>query len=154
MTTEPPSPVPAGIDKSNDKSKDGCQRWHKIAIDQLGYTLNLILTFTIAALGYCFVLLKDKEFVPGSSASCSMLVALVMLELSALCGIFCVVNRLRDFRGTARRACAHSDAPTRDELRDLGDLTWWAFYIHVVTFATGVSALGIALLLTYGGKLT
>jgi len=83
-----------------------------------------------------------------------MLLALFMLALSALSGIFCVLNRLRDIRGTARRACGHCDAPTRDELRDLGDLTWWTFYIHVVTFALGVIALGTALLLTFGGKLS
>jgi hypothetical protein len=46
------------------KDKDAGVRWRKIAIDQLGYALNLVLTFTIAALGYCFVLLKDKDFTP------------------------------------------------------------------------------------------
>jgi hypothetical protein len=132
---------------------DKCQRWRKIAIDQLGYALNLILTFSIAGLGYCFVLLRDKEFILVSSAKCSMILALCMLGISPLFGIFCVLNRLIDFRGTARRACEHPDAPTQDELRSLGQVTWWSFYIHLVTFALGVLALGITLLLTFGSKL-
>ncbi len=132
---------------------DRCSRWRKIAIDQLGYTLNLILTLTIASLGYGFVLLKDPDFVPGSTARCAMLLALLLLALSATSAIVCIVNRLRDFRGTARRACDKRDAPTQDELRGLGRLTWDLFYTTVVAFALGVIALAVVLLVTYGSKL-
>lgn len=41
-------------------SNERFQRWQKITIDQLGYALNLILTFTVAALGYWFVLLRER----------------------------------------------------------------------------------------------
>jgi len=128
-------------------------RWQKIAIDQLGYTLNLIFTLTIAALGYCFVLLKDKDFIPGNSAKCAVRIALVLLSISALSGFFCILNRLSDIRGTARRAKGDPDAPSRDELRGLGKGTWYLFHCHAYTFAGGVVAQAAALLLTYGEKL-
>jgi len=131
------------------------QRWQKIAIDQLGYALNLLLTLTVAALGYWFVLLTNKEFIPGSSAKCIMVLSLLALGFSAICGLACVVNRLRDFRGTAKRARNDSspETPTKEYLDGLGRATWVLFYSHIVSFALGVVLLATALLLTYGGKL-
>lgn len=35
-------------------NKERFLRWQRLAIDQLGFTLNFILTLTIAALGYIF----------------------------------------------------------------------------------------------------
>lgn len=135
------------------EENDKCQRWRKIAIDQLGYALNLTLTFAIATLGYCFVLLKEKDFLLVSSAKCAMILSLSALALSAICGFICVLNRLLDFRGTARRACNHPRAPTKDELRDLDNLTWALFYVQLGAFAIGVGALAFTLLQTYGRKL-
>jgi hypothetical protein len=128
-------------------------RWQKIAIDQLGYTLNLIFTLTIATLSYSFVLLKDKDFIPGSSAKCAVLMALWFLSVSAVSGFFCILNRLRDIRGTARRAKRDPEAPSRDELRGFGRSTWYLFHCHAFTFAAGVASQAAALLLTYGYKL-
>ena len=67
--------------ESNDKKhmapqNDNYQRWQKITIDQLTYVLNLILTFTVATLGYWFVLLTDKDFSPNQSAKWFMIVVL------------------------------------------------------------------------------
>ena len=50
--------------RTMNADNDRCQRWRKIAIEQFGYVLNLTLTFAIATLGYCFALLKDKDFAP------------------------------------------------------------------------------------------
>jgi hypothetical protein len=135
-----------------DKS-DSCQRWRKVAIDQLGYLINLSLTFTIAALGYCFLLLKDRDFTPVSSAKVGMIIAMLALALAALFGFACALIRLLDFRGTARRACNHPKKPTQDAMRELDNLTWVLFYLQSGGFATGIVALAITLLLTYGGKL-
>jgi polyferredoxin len=136
------------------KSKEAGVRWHKIAIDQLGYALNLILTFTIAALGYCFVLLRDKDFTPASSAKSSLIFALSILAVSALCGLACVIVRVWDFRGTARRASNHPEAPSKEDVRILDRVTWWLFFVQLAAFALGVIALAYTLLLTYGWKLT
>ena len=128
-------------------------RWQKAALDQLGYALNLILTFTVATIGYWFALLRDKDFSPGSSAKCAMLISLSALSLSGILGLACVVNRLWDFRGTASIARNHPRKPSKEWLDRLGRLTWCLFYLQLGTFVLGIAALAMALLQTWGGKL-
>jgi hypothetical protein len=82
-----------------------------------------------------------------------MILSLSAIVLSAICRFIGVLNRLLDLRGTSRRACHHPKAPTKDELRDLGNLTWVLFYFQLGAFAIGVGALAFTLLLTYGHKL-
>jgi hypothetical protein len=82
-----------------------------------------------------------------------MLLSLSALAFAAIFGITCVLSRLRNFRGTARRARNDPNAPAKESLDDLGRVTWFLFYALVITFALGVAALAVALLLTYGGKL-
>jgi 4-hydroxybenzoate polyprenyltransferase len=135
------------------QESDRFVRWQKIAIGQLSYALNLVFTLTIATLGCWFVLLKDQEFTPRSTDRCTMLLSLSTLAFSAMCGFGCILNRLRDFRGTAQRARSSPDAPAQDEMRGLGTTTWGLFYAQVFSFAVGVAAIAITLLLTYGGKL-
>jgi hypothetical protein len=134
---------------------DKFPRWQKITIDQFGYTLNLILTFTIAALGYWFLLLKDAGFAPASSAKCIMILSLLSLSFSAICAIICSINRLWDFRGTAQRARDDSspEAPTKDHLDRLGRVSWRLLYFQLLGFTLGTVLLAVSLLLTYGGKL-
>jgi hypothetical protein len=132
---------------------DKFQRWRKIAIDQLGYAINLILTFTVATLGYWFALLKDRDFCPTPWAKYEMILSLLALGLSAFGGFACVVNRLCDFRGTAKRAGGLSAAPTKENLRRLGRITWRLFYFQLLAFIFGVVLLTSSLLQTYGGKL-
>jgi hypothetical protein len=136
-----------------DTTKASFIRWQKIAIDQLGYTLNLTFTLTIAALGYCFVLLRDRDFIPGHLAKCAQFLAVVLLSISALSGFLCILNRLWDIRGTAQRAKRDPEAPSRDDLRGLGRGTWRLFHCHAVAFAAGVVSQAVALLLMYGYKL-
>lgn len=132
---------------------DKCQRWRKITIDQLGYALNLTLTFAIAALGYCFALLKDKDFTPTYPANRTLEVSMVSLAACAVFGFLCAIVRLRDFRGSARRACDHPQKPTKQEMRDLDNLVWRLFYAVVVLFGIGVAALAACFVLTYGNKI-
>ena len=136
------------------KEADRFQRWQKIAIDQLTYALNLFLALTIAVLAYWFSLLRDDGFMPGATAKCFMLLSFLGLAVSVVCGLVCVILRLIDFRGTAQRACGKEEAPSRDELRGLGRRMWCLFYVHLAGFGVGVTLLAIALLLTYGGRLT
>jgi hypothetical protein len=128
-------------------------RWQRLSIDQLGFTLNFILTLTIATLGYIFALLKDKEFLPSQFAKYSLILSLVSLAIAAICGMWCTINRLRDVQGTARKLRKSVGAPSSRELRIMGKRTWRLFYTQLVTFSMGITFLGAALLLTYGGKL-
>jgi hypothetical protein len=76
--SQQPSESKRGRENKNKREKS--VRWQKIAIDQLGYTLNLVLTFTVATLGYGFVLLRDDKFIPG----CEMCHASITVGFIAL----------------------------------------------------------------------
>ena len=132
---------------------DRFQRWQKIAIDQLTYSLNLFLALTIASLGYWFSLLRDAEFMPDTVAKCFMLSSFLALAISGLCGLACVVCRMRDFRGTAQRARGGREAQSLRQLRGVGRCTWCLFYVHVCGFCLGVVLLALTLLRTYGDRL-
>lgn len=134
------------------EEKDRFIRWQKTANDQLGYAMNLILTLSVASLGFALSLLRDSNFSPGCTARCTLLFAFLTLGLSAACGVFGTITRVRDFRGTARRASSRPDKPSKSYLDDLGRLTWAFFYSELLTFLLGAVLLALTLLLTYGNK--
>jgi hypothetical protein len=67
--------------------------------------------------------------------------------------MWCTINRLRDFQGTARKLRKTVGAPSSRELRVMGKRTWKMFYTQVWAFSLGIAFLAAALLLTHGGKL-
>jgi len=138
---------------SEDDDKVRLRYWQQIAIDQLGYSLNLTVTYTVAALGFWFALLKASDFTPSCPAKVFMVCALVALTVSVTCGFMCIINRLSDFRGTAKRARGDSDAPTKEHLQGFGKRSWILFHIHLWAFGLGVICIAVALILTYGHKL-
>src|SRR6266403_5013819 len=113
-------------------------RWQKISIEHLGFCNNLILALTIGALSYSLTLTQDKTFVTARTArwylGAVLFIALVALSLSIVLGLFCMLNRLRDFRGTAQRAKDSLAAPSKEELNQMGKLTWTLFYGQSWTF--------------------
>lgn len=129
------------------------QRWRQIAIEQLSGALNLFVALTVGAIGYWFALLRSSDFSPGATAKCLMVAALVALVIAGVSGLACVVNRVWDIRGSARRAANHPEAPSKASLDALGRLTWVLFTVLVVAFAAGVGLMALAVLMTDGAKL-
>jgi hypothetical protein len=129
------------------------QRWQAVSIAQFGYAQNLILAFAVAALGFSFSLLRDRAFVPTSSAKCNFIISLLINGLSTLSGLACVLNRLHDFRMTAQRARGNAQALSKQEVAVIGDRTWILFYIQIVSSLVGILLLAVTILLTDGGKL-
>jgi hypothetical protein len=79
-------------------------RWQGIAIRQMGYAVNLILTFATASLGFALTLFKDASLKSHCWGRCFLLMAGVSLMISIAVGTWGVLNRLRDFRESARIA--------------------------------------------------
>jgi hypothetical protein len=145
------------VSDTSDKDRERFVRWQAILREHLSYAINLFLTYSVAAFGYCLSLLRDKSFVPTVGVSrCSFWVSILFLWASIVLGIFCVLNRLSDFRGTAGRArkAPSGDAPEQEYLDMLGQLTWKLFYWQVALFALGTTALGVVILRENGAKLT
>jgi hypothetical protein len=131
-------------------------RWQAILREHLGYAINLFLTYSVAAGAYCLSLIRDQSFAPAAGISRDFFwLALLALWGSAVLGGLCVINRLRDFQGTAQRArgALDGDAPRKEYLEMLGDLTWNLFYWQIGSFGFGATALGVVILREYGARL-
>lgn len=142
------------------EKKDGFIRWQKVTIDQLTYAVNLIFGSTVAALGFQMTLLLNKEFTPMAWQKCVFSSSLVLLCLSACLGIFVVINRLRDFRLTAKISRSREQevdsteiSKMRDASKKLGDRTWLGFIWQLMTFGAGIVLTVVTVIATQSAKL-
>ena len=76
-------------------------RWQSVTIEQLGYSAGLILGLAAASLGFALNIVKDPIYDPGCWCKALMLASLISLILSLAFGVWCVINRLLDFRKTS-----------------------------------------------------
>ena len=84
-------------------AEDAYARWQGIRITHLGTCINLFLTYAVAALGFSLHLLNEPRFPSANGPAAILLIAAVILGLlSTIFGAGCCVNRLWDFRLTAR----------------------------------------------------
>src|SRR6266568_3616780 len=108
-------------------------RWQAITLNQLTYAVNLILTLSVGVLGFSMSLLRDEQFKPTVHSRCLFILATCLISFSIGFGIFCVINRLRDFRVTTKvarmrdvdRATDDQRAPYVLLYKTLGRRTWW-----------------------------
>ena len=132
----------------SDKSaaKESFVRWQAITISQLSYSINLILTFTIAALGFGASLLLKEQFQPDSWPLNLLRLSLALLLAAGGLGIGCTINRLRDFRATTkitrlRTKEGHEADAELTNLRELtsrlGSRTWQIFWWQIGMFSAG-----------------
>ncbi len=138
---------------ATDSPKGSFVRWQSTTIAQLSYAVNLVLGFSVAALAFQVTTLLNEKFNPVSWQKCAFSISLLALLASAGLGIWCVINRLRDFRATTKvarmREQKKSDAemePHRVLSEKLGKRTWGIFWWQIGTFGVGVLllVLGIA----------
>ena len=145
---------------ANTNEDESFVRWQGITISQLGYAVNLILGLAVAALGFVITLLLNKEFIPVSWMKCTFSVALLSLLASIGIGIWCVVNRLRDFRATKEVARKREKGATDSELQPLrvlsgmlGSKTWWLFWWQIGMFGAGIALTVVGIAGVLSGKL-
>lgn len=143
-------------------------RWQSITIDQLGYAVGLILSFATASLGFALSFVKDQNYAPGCWGKALMLTSIASLMLSVGLGLWCVINRLCDFRetrsiardredwereGVSKEEIANRLRARRAETKRLGERTWLLFWWQIGTFAFGVATFTFALGIIYHTKL-
>jgi hypothetical protein len=139
---------------------DSFARWQGITIKQFTYAQNLILTFSVAALGFGLAFIKDKDFTPFGVSKCFFVLSLLLLLISIGCGLWCVINRLRDFRITkdiSRNRDQNSNKDKVKELRKksrtLGSITWKLFWVEIGLFSSAILLMTISLIIVYAHKL-
>lgn len=148
-------------EKENDKGeknddKERSVRWQQITINQLSYVINLILGLSVAALGFASSLLLNKMFNLANSADGFFVISLISLLMSGFFGVWCTINRLRDFRLTAKITKIR-DGTEVQELRKLtrrlGEKTWILFWWQIGTFSFGILLMVISVVVSTGSKL-
>lgn len=130
---------------SNDDRKGSHARWQATTIAQLTYSINLILGFAVATLGFQIALLLNEQFNPISWQKCAFSLSLILLLASLAFGIWSVINRLLDFRATARVARMRESGIHDDKIRPhrllykkFGARTWCLFWCQAGTFSAGI----------------
>lgn len=156
------------MEEAPKNHKESFIRWQDITITQLGYAANLCLTFATAALGFSLSLLTDNTFNPSGYGKVFFDLSLLSLLLSISCGIWCVINRLADFRNTRGIALTREEmesentpddqinsalAERRAESKNKGKRTWKLLRVQLIAFGVGTGCLSIAFAITYRAKL-
>jgi len=136
-------------------------RWQSITITQLGYAINLVLSFATASLGFSLSLARDSRNLTSCWGRHLLLIAIAIFMFSIGLGLWCVINRLRDFRKTkdiARDVEQGKLTPAEHERRNaetqrLGESTWLMFWWQIGLFAIGLLSLVAAFLFVYHANL-
>jgi hypothetical protein len=129
---------PQQSDRNSDR--ESYLRWQNIALTQLGYTINLMMTLAGGMLAF---VVKEKLDGVVNARGCGWYFALGSLGLSVVLAIAANVTRAFDFRYTRGAARARmKDGEDHQELHKKADCfgawTWVLFTCQAATFALGV----------------
>lgn len=124
-----------------DQNKDSFVRWQAVTRDHFSSVANLLLGLATGLLAF-----QSTHLLEHKLSSCSAIgfaiASLFFLFASVAIALWCSINRLRDFRLTARIARHRQKGETelqesRDESKFLGNLTWGLFWFQVALFGLG-----------------
>ena len=141
-----------------EKDRESYVRWQELAITQLGYTINLFLTLSGAALGFALKILMQSQTPFSGPAHCLFHVALPLLGLSIIAAIAANWTRVQDFRFTRRAARERMVGGNNHEhyakkADCYGDWTWGLFYFQTVSFGLGVVVFALSIWFEYANRL-
>lgn len=91
-------------------------RWQSVTIAELTYAVNLVLSFSVAAIAFQVETLLNTEFNPIFWQKWLFLLSLLALLASSGLGIWCVINRLRSFRATTEVARMREQGKSETEM--------------------------------------
>jgi hypothetical protein len=135
-------------------------RWQANTQNQLGYAIGLILSLSTASLGFAVIRLEGLLDSKHCAALFFLALSIIALVASEAAAIACTINRLLDFRKTARIARDREDwvrenlpateiserlKERRAGTKKLGETTWNLFWWQIGTFAVGIAALLIGI---------
>jgi len=152
--------APTTVSPTMISSNGSFVRWQKITIQQLTYAINLIHLSAVGTLAFGLTILRDEHTLFRDCTRCLFLIGTASLLVSIGFGIWCVINRLRDFRATTKAARKREEGKSDAEIAShrllyerLGDRTWKLFWTQITAFAVGISLYSIWVLITFRTKL-
>lgn len=126
-------------------NKDRLIRWREITRTQLSYAINLILSFSVATIGFQVSLLLNANVSWGYWSKWLFSMSIIVLLLAIISGISAVICRLKSFRQTAiivRDGGKQCQKQTVEDLRKQNDCldryTWNFFYCQITFFGIGI----------------
>lgn len=143
-------------------STDRFSRWQTILREQLSFTINLLLTISIATIGFLFSVLNNSSFNPVHCQKLFFTIGLIFVFLSVIFGLVVSCIRLYDFRITLKKINIQRKQQQNqiDNTEDLGNrmklignTTWIFFYLQIGTLCFGYINLGISFYLLFNDKL-
>ena len=143
------------MDKKSTYSK-----WENHRIVQLSFINNLIIGLSIALIGYVFDFIEPSNIIFNCTQKFFFWIGVLLNIISVAIGIFVAINRLEDFRLTAKiarnreknkRETIETD---RNEVKIIGNKTWNGFVWQIVTFGISFLCFSITILIEYWDKLT
>lgn len=145
-------------EKQEERDRDSYLRWQKIAIEQLGYVINLFLTLSGAVLAFAVKTMMESRAPLPACAHCMFHTSLLVLGVSIFASLVANITRAADFRYTRRAAHARwRSKPEHDDLRDkadnFGKWTWRLFYCQTVAFGLGVALLCLSIWIGYSHQI-
>lgn len=131
--------------------KEKYNYWREVQRNQLGISANLFMIFASAILGYLLNLLNTNENLKCPEKTILVIAGVFLIISLILYGLF-TLNRLNDFRDTAKLTKAGKSERTIGILtKKDGECTWYLFQWQLrslgLGFAFSVIGLGIIIFL-------
>ena len=139
-----------------DDEKQRYVRWQDYRITQFSFSINLFLTFGVAALGFCLILIKDSAFVPPRGAGNALYYSVISFAASIIFGTLATLSRLLDFRCTAikikKKYSDWRQLLAEFLAKGLGNVSWCLFYLQLAALAYGGLRLICTIMTAYSDK--
>lgn len=132
---------------ATEEKKESFVRWQAITRDYFSSVSNLVLGLATGLLAFLVSGLTSLQ----PNAKCLLILgtaSMALLAASVVLAVWCAINRLRDFRATARIARAGSKGEpvasgARQESKIMGQLSWRLFWWQLVLFGFGAGGVAI-----------
>lgn len=133
------------------ENKDSFTRWQQITRDQFTSIANLVLALATGLLAFQSTLLLDHKLAYCCAYGLAI-ASLFLLTASVVFALFCAVNRLLDFRLTAKIARRREEGKTdlevlRDEANSLGSFSWGLFWFQLTLFGLGAGCTALSVII-------
>ncbi|OCH07870.1 hypothetical protein A6E10_19400 [Aliivibrio fischeri] len=107
-------------------------RWQDYRINQLSFSINLFLSFSVASLAYAI----NSFLEPNVPNGALFKLVIEMWSYSCISGVAATIFRLLDFRYTVRKI-RKANCFNRFFSRHLGKFTWAAFWGQIIYYSVG-----------------
>ena len=140
--------------------QDSFIRWQNITINQLGFVNNLIVVLAIGLIGYSINFIQNEKIILISVQKVFFWIGGILLLSSITLGILTSINRLRDFKLTAKIARKRESKQledieeNREKSKELGIVTWSLLISQIITFGIGFILTLITVIIEYFDKIT